>query len=194
MARNSPSDAPRARLFLALEPSDADRALLAEWRDRLVAGRDDLRPSAVSTLHLTLVFLGYREEGEIPAIASTALGAVGTLAPARLRSGGVVPVPRRGAPRLFALDLEDEDGRAAAIQSAASDALAAGRFHRPEKRAWWPHVTLARVRRGHRAAPIEPAEPAPAALEAPLVTLYRSTLHPHGARYESLERVALKYG
>jgi 2'-5' RNA ligase len=202
VARNSPSEPPRrgsarpgpprARLFLALEPRDADRAELARWRDPLVAGRDDLRPSAAETLHLTLVFLGYRPEKEIPAIAVAAFGALRDLSPALLRPSAVVPLPRRG-PRLFALELDDDDGRAAAIQAAVSDALAAGRFHRPEKRPWWPHVTLARVKRGRRAPPLEPVS-LPGEMEAPLVTLYRSTLRPQGALYEALERTELRYG
>jgi 2'-5' RNA ligase len=199
VARNSPSEprlgSPRARLFLALEPSDEGRTELAEWRDRLVAGREDLRSPPAETLHLTLAFLGYRPEKEIPAIARAAFGAVEELAPAVLRPAGVVPLPRR-APRLFALELEDEDGRAAAIQAAASGALEAARFYRPETRPWWPHVTLARVRRGRRAPPLEDAEDRAAIgpLAAPTVTLYRSTLRPQGALYEPLERTELRYG
>jgi RNA 2',3'-cyclic 3'-phosphodiesterase len=160
-----------------------------------VAGREDLRPAAADTLHLTLAFLGYRPEKEIPAIARAAFGAVEGIRPAVLRPAGVVPLPRRG-PRLFALDLDDEDGRAAAIQAAASQALAEGRFYRPEKRAWWPHLTLARGKRGRRAAPLDdpPGAAAPATLDAPTVTLYRSTLRPQGAVYEPLERVELRYG
>jgi 2'-5' RNA ligase len=104
-----------------------------------------------------------------------------------------MPLPRR-APRLFALDLEDQEGRAAAIQAAASEALAAGRFYRPERRPWWPHLTLARVKRGRRAPPLEAREPAPGPVRAPIVTLYRSTLRPQGALYEPLERVELRYG
>ena len=201
MARNSRSEArpsgrpgsPRARLFLALEPREEDRRALAAWRDELIAGRDELRPAAAETLHLTLAFLGYRPEREIGEIARVALGALAGFAPALLRPAEVVPVPRRG-PRLFALDLEDEGGRAAAIQAASSGALAAARFYRPEKRAWWPHVTLARVKRGRRAAPLESASSAPGPLASPVATLYRSTLRPQGALYEPLERIELGYG
>jgi RNA 2',3'-cyclic 3'-phosphodiesterase len=202
VARNSRSEArpsgrpgsPRARLFLALEPREDDRAALAAWRDALVVGRDDLRPSAAATLHLTLAFLGYRPEKEIPAIARSAFGAVANLEAALLSPAGVAPVPRRGAPRLFALDLEDEGGRAAAIQAAAEAALARDRYYQPEKRAWWPHLTLARVKRGRRAAPLEAGGPAPPELRGETVTLYRSTLRPQGALYEPLERITLKYG
>jgi 2'-5' RNA ligase len=170
-----------------------DRAGLAEWRDRLVEGRDDLRPSAAETLHLTLVFLGYQAEKDVPAIARAALGAVQELSAAELSPSAITPLPRR-SPRLFALDLEDADGRAAAIQAAASAALAEGRWYRPERRAWWPHMTLARVKRGRRAEPLESPEPLPGPLVAPVVTLYRSTLRPQGALYTPLEQVELRYG
>lgn len=202
MARNSRSEprssarsgSPRARLFLALEPREDDRAALADWRDALVAGRDDLRPAAATTLHLTLAFLGYRPEKEIPAIARCAFGAVEDLDAALLRPAGLVPVPRRGAPRLFALDLADEGGRAGQVQAAAETALAREGFYTPEKRAWWPHLTLARVKHGRRAEPLAERPGAPPELGAPTVTLYRSTLRPQGALYEPLERMALKYG
>jgi RNA 2',3'-cyclic 3'-phosphodiesterase len=198
VARNSQSErrpsgrpgSPRARLFLALEPRDDDRAALAEWRDRLVAGRDDLRPSAAETLHLTLAFLGYRPEKEIPAIAGAAFGAVEGLPAALLRPADVVPLPRRG-PRLFALDLDDEDERAAAVQAAAAGALADRGFYTPERRPWWPHVTLARVKRGRRAEPLDGPPPPARQVEAHVVTLYRSTLRPQGALYEPLERIEL---
>ena len=145
---------------------------------------------AADSLHLTLVFLGYRPEKEIPAIARAAFAAVRELEPAILIPREVVPLPRRG-PRLFALDLEDEGARAVGIQAAASDALARERYYRPERREWWPHLTLARVKRGRRAAPLEPSKAAPGPLRAEVVTLYRSLLRPQGALYVPLERIEL---
>jgi 2'-5' RNA ligase len=101
-----------------------------------------------------------------------------------------VAVPRR-RPRLFALDLSDSGGRAGAVQAAVSDALADGGFYEPERRPFWPHVTVARVRRGAReVAPL--AVPPPASpFDAAEVVLYRSHLSPRGARYEALERADL---
>jgi 2'-5' RNA ligase len=98
-------------------------------------------------------------------------------------------VPPRGT-RLFALDLDDEDGRAGALQEAMSRALEAGRWYRPEKRPFWPHMTLARVKRGERRVAPPPAEPPPPGepFDAGVVTLYRSTLRPQGALYEPLRR------
>jgi RNA 2',3'-cyclic 3'-phosphodiesterase len=179
-------------MFVALDlPSEA-RSALAAWRDELVEGRRDLRPVRPEALHVTLVFLGWQDEKAADAIASAAFSACSELPSARLRAGGIRPLPPRD-PRLFALDLEDEDGGAVALQSAVSDALEAGRWYRPEKRPFWPHLTLARVKRGERRVP--PLSDAPAApadtFEADQLTLYRSTLRPQGAIYDPLARTTL---
>jgi RNA 2',3'-cyclic 3'-phosphodiesterase len=71
-----------------------------------------------------------------------------------------------------------------------SGALEAGGWYRPEKRPFWPHITLARVKRGERRVPPPPNEPPPPRepFQAAVVTLYRSTLRPQGAIYEPLAR------
>lgn len=204
-----PREQPSARLFLALDLPPAERSLLAAWRDRAIATRSDLRAVAADALHLTLVFLGQRPAAEASRIAQLAFAAAAELPAARLVATAVVPLPRR-APRLFALDLEDDGGGATAIQAAISDALAAAGLHTPERRPFWPHVTLARVKAGagapagaakgrgrHAGRPharVEPIdlEPPPTVFAACDVTLYQSHLSPHGARYEPLERLRLR--
>ena len=167
------------------------RGQLAAWRDGLVAGRAELRPVAEEALHVTLAFLGYRAEKEVDAIAE-AMGSAARAAPA-LAAGEVVPVPPR-RPRLFALDLEDADDACTELQQAVSDALESEGFYKPEKRPFWPHVTLARVKRNQRAEPL-PAEPPPLEpFRASQLTLYRSTLRPQGAQYDALAQVALPPG
>jgi 2'-5' RNA ligase len=183
---------PRARMFVALDLPEDARASLAAWRDALVEGRRDLRPVRAEALHVTLVFLGWQDEKAAEAIASAAFEACSGLSAPRLRAAGVRPLPPRD-PRLFALDLDDDDGRAVRVQSAMSGALAAGRWYRPEKRPFWPHLTLARVKRGERRAPPLPGDPSPPAegFEADRLTLYRSTLRPQGAVYEPLAQATL---
>ena len=178
-------------MFVALDLPPRARSELAEWRDALVEGRTDLRPVAPEALHVTLVFLGWQDESAAPRIADAAIEALpGGPAP-RLTPVGIRAVPPRG-PRLFALDLEDEGGRATALQEAASAALEAGGWYRPEKRPFWPHLTLARAKRGERRVhPIEDGPPPPDPFDAVAVTLYRSTLRPQGALYEPLARTVL---
>ena len=194
MAKSSRSErpgSPRARLFLALELPEETRSALASWRDDAVRERSDLRPVAPEALHVTLVFLGYQYEKDIGRIASVAFDAMRGLRAPGLSSLGVVPVPRARDPRLFALDLADPDGDCGAVQLAASDALAGERLYKPEKRPFWPHVTLARVKKGVRRAAALEGSPSLDPFTASLVTLYRSVLRPQGALYEPLERVAL---
>lgn len=185
MARTPPSE-PTARLFVALDlPGDA-RSALVDWRDAALADRDELRLLPPESLHLTLAFIGHRPEAEVDAIGTAALDAVRGLAPAVLRPLGVVGVPPR-RPRLFALDLAEEDGRATAIAHAVWDALEAGGWYRRETRPFWPHVTLARVRKGGRASAVE-TEVRLEPFTADEVTIYRSRLSPRGASYEPLVR------
>jgi RNA 2',3'-cyclic 3'-phosphodiesterase len=184
---------PRARMFVALDLPEEARDAIAAWRDELVAGRADLRSVAPHALHVTLAFLGWQDETDAERIADAAFGAVAGMAAPRLAAVAVKPIPPRGAPRLFALDLADEDGRAVALQGAVSDALEAARFYKPEKRPFWPHVTLARVKRGARAGPLaELPAPPREAFDAAELTLYRSTLRPQGALYEPLARRAVE--
>ena len=176
-------------MFLALDLPEDARDELVRWRDALLASREDVRPVRPEALHVTLVFLGWQDESAADRIAEAAFGALPGGPPPRLAATEVRPVPPRNA-RLFALDLENEDGRATALQGAMSDALEAGGWYRPEKRPFWPHITLARVKRGERRVPPPPDEPAPPGepFEAGVLTLYRSTLRPQGALYEPLAR------
>jgi RNA 2',3'-cyclic 3'-phosphodiesterase len=181
---------PRARMFVALDLPEAARMALADWRDSLVAGRGELRPVAPTALHVTLVFLGWQDESAAAQITEAAFGAVAGIEAPVLTAGEVRPLPPR-RPRLFALELGDEDGRTSRAQGAISAALAEARFYRHEKRTFWPHVTLARVKRGARAEPLPDVAPPGEPFAAGELTLYRSTLRPQGALYEPLARAEL---
>jgi 2'-5' RNA ligase len=189
------SGAPRARLFVALDLPDEPREALAAW-GREVAGSDGaerrLRLVPTDALHVTLCFLGWRDEGQAEEIAALALGAVPEGAPApSLALGEAAWLPPR-RPRVLAVDLADEDGTVANLQARVSDALVAGAAFEPEKRAFRPHVTVARVPRGARVGGREePAPPAALRFRGAAVTLYRSRLSPAGAHYEPLARAEL---
>ena len=176
-------------MFLALDLPDETREELVRWRDEILASRRDVRPVRPEALHVTLVFLGWQDESAAERIAEAAFGALPGGPPPRLTATEVKPVPPRNA-RLFALDLDDAGDRATVLQGGMSDALEAGGFYRPEKRPFWPHITLARVKRGERRVPPPADHPPPPAepFEASVVTLYRSTLRPQGALYEPLAR------
>jgi 2'-5' RNA ligase len=178
---------------VALDLPAAARDELADWRDAALGGRDDLRLVPATALHVTLVFLGYRPEKEIPRIAELLGEAVEGRAAPRLSALEVKAVPPR-RPRLFALDLADEEGDAVTLQQSVSDVLEAEHIYKPEKRPFWPHITLARVKRNRRAEQLETPSPPGREWTADAVTLYQSILRPQGAHYEPLAVSTLAAG
>jgi 2'-5' RNA ligase len=179
---------PRVRLFVALDLPASIVTPLAAWTGTAFGGHPDLRVVRPESLHVTLVFLGYQYERDVERIAERAFAE--PFQPVQLQAEDVQPVPR-SRPRLLALDLAEQGGALTTWQGGLSERLHAARLYEPEKRPFWPHVTLARAKRGKNvrglAVPDLPAE-----LSAPFtageLTLYRSTLRPQGAVYDPLAR------
>lgn len=97
--------------------------------------------------------------------------------------------PRR--PSVLAVDLEDREGACSRLQSLVSASLVDLGVFTPEKRAFRPHVTVARVRKGARVDKELPRITDPMTFAASALTLYRSLLGPSGARYEPISRIPL---
>ncbi len=189
---------PRARLFVALDLPDEVRDGLAAWARQALTD-PALRPVAPPSLHITLAFLGYLAEKEIPRLAEI-VETSGGLAP-QIELGDPVQRPERGRARLFALPAESP--ATVELQAALQEELVAARLYKPEKRPFWPHVTVARVRREERgsnrpARVSKPPKALPKALLQPFggvrLTLYRSELQPRGAQYIPLAQVELPAG
>ncbi len=174
------------RLFVALDLPDAVRSALAEAG--AAADPSVWRPVAPEALHVTLVFLGSRPPGAVAAIAPVV--AAEREAPA-LALGEVLLLPPRRA-RVLTVTLDDRTGALAALQARISAALVSAGLYTPEKRPFRAHVTLARLR--PRVQPPRGAAMAiePLSFAGQAVTLYRSRLHPSGARYEPLARADLR--
>ncbi len=186
---------PRARLFVALDLPDEVREAIVAWGREALAD-PALRPVAPDSLHVTLAFLGYRPEKEIEQIAAAVEESAGPAPWVDLRDPE--QRPPRGRARLFALPAISPG--AEALQAGLEQRLVEEGFYEPERRPFWPHVTVARVRpeaRGSRrpAAAAEPPGPLPPELLEPRfavrMTLYRSVLQPTGARYVPLAQVEL---
>jgi RNA 2',3'-cyclic 3'-phosphodiesterase len=186
---------PRARLFVALDlPGELREGIVAWGREALADPA--LRPVAPESLHVTLAFLGYQPEKEVERIAATVRESAAPASWVELRNPE--PRPPRGRARLFALPAISPG--AEALQAGLEQRLVEAGLYRPEKRPFWPHVTVARVRpeaRGSRRPGVvsEPPGAIPAELSEPRIsvrmTLYRSVLQPTGARYVPLAQVEL---
>jgi RNA 2',3'-cyclic 3'-phosphodiesterase len=186
---------PRARLFVALDLPEETREGIVGWGAEALAD-PALRPVAPESLHITLAFLGYRPEKEIEAIVTAVEESAAPAPWVELRDPE--PRPPRGRARLYALPAISPG--AEALQAGLEQRLVEAGFYEPEKRPFWPHVTVARVRpeaRGSRRPAVvsEPPGPIPEELTEPRTSvrmrLYRSVLQPSGARYVPLAQVEL---
>jgi RNA 2',3'-cyclic 3'-phosphodiesterase len=186
---------PRVRLFVALDLPEAMREGIVAW------GRGELRDPALrvvppESLHVTLAFLGYLPEREIERLAQIVAG-LESPAPT-IALGDPIAKPSSRRARVFTLPV-DSPG-AVELQMELERELVAKRLYRPEKRPFWPHVTVARVKPEGRGSkrPMRVSK-LPGALPQALLqpagairaALYRSELNPQGARYVSLAQVEL---
>jgi len=180
---------------VALDLPDDLRSGIVAWGNSEL--RDPaLRVVAPESLHVTLAFLGYLPEREIERLGEI-VGGLGAVAPT-LRLEDPVTKPSLRRARLFALPAIAP--AAAPLQRELEQKLVAEQLYKPEKRPFWPHVTVARVKsagRGSRrpAAVEKPPGALPKRLLEPAlcvrVTLYRSVLQPQGSRYTPLAQVEL---
>ena len=187
---------PRARLFVALDLPDDTRDGIAAWGGGEL--RDPaLRPVPRESLHITLAFLGYRPEREIERLEAIVTSLSAATAPL-LRLEDPVAKPSLKRPRLFALPADSP--ASVALQGELEEKLVAERLYKPEKRPFWPHVTVARVKPEERGSKRprsvkRPPGKLPCKLLSPVLgvrlTLYRSQLQPRGAHYTPLAQVEL---
>ncbi len=167
------------RLFVALDLPGAALRALEEFRD-VAADPVVWRPLDASTFHVTLAFLGQREEADVARCAA-ALSAVPVVAPP-LALGRALLLTRA-----LTVGLADPTGALGRLQAAVGEALARAGVYEPEGRPFRPHVTIGRLRKGARPPRRSAAaDPEPVAFTAGPVVLYRSLLGRGGATYEPL--------
>src|SRR3954447_13117195 len=112
-------------------PEEA-REDLVRWQQRTYGEREELGLGGRAALHVTLVFLGHLPETEIRPIERLMKAALPDIETPLLSATGVRPIPPR-RPRLLALDLDDQAGRAELVQGAIADALETAGLYEPEK-------------------------------------------------------------
>lgn len=187
---------PRARLFVALDIPEDVRSGIERWGADALSD-PALRPVPAPNLHITLCFLGYRPERDVERLGEI-LAEEEWGAPA-MRLLGPLVRPERGRPRLYALEVDSP--QVVSMQAALQAKLVAEHFLEPEKRPFWPHITVARVRAEERGSrrPMRvamPPKPLPQAIQRTHVravrsAVYRSELNPQGAKYTPLVQIEL---
>jgi RNA 2',3'-cyclic 3'-phosphodiesterase len=187
---------PRARLFVALDLPQDVRVGLVDWQ-RTALADPALRVVKPDALHITLVFLGYQAEKDVKTIAKAAFD-LDAEAPAVELAAEPVGIPRGKRPRLIAL-AANSDGTID-LQRQVEERLVEGGFYEPEKRAFWPHLTVARVKPeapGSRKPALITTQPHPLPehmfrfFRPTRLVLFKSHLRRTGAEYEAMAELEL---
>jgi len=138
------------RLFIAIDLPDKVRRALGELMDELRKKCPEARWVRPEGMHITLKFLGYVKDddgGKQLASIRAALATIRSSAPVdmRFRGIGFFPSPRR--PRVVWCGIEASPNL---VQLAADlDRVLEPLGFPPEKRAFVPHLTLARFNEAH---------------------------------------------
>jgi RNA 2',3'-cyclic 3'-phosphodiesterase len=180
-----------ARVFIAVDLPAEIRSALKELQQQLRPFTNAARWVAPESIHITLKFIGEVSEARIAEIHTALLGLEGEPFPITVRSVGFFPNPR--SPRVFWAGLD-----AAALPRLAENVetrMARIGFER-EKRAFQPHVTLARARETRIdsslvAAAAKYSEQIFGTFIVDRVFLVQSTLKPSGAIYNKLKEYRL---
>lgn len=187
------------RLFVAVTLPPAVRDVLAGVIERLrAADLRGVRTVAPDGVHITLKFLGNVDAGRVPALAE-ALSAAGEGAgPFELALQGVGAFPDERAPRVLWAGVSGDTQALGALALRVDEACARLGFPR-ERRAFSPHLTIARLRDTATAEDRRRAGDALAGVglddatgfDVEAVHLIKSTLTPSGARYATLRSMTI---
>jgi 2'-5' RNA ligase len=172
------------RAFVAVPaPSALCEQLLA-----VAAPAPGVRWLPAQNLHLTVIFLGDVAETAVPGLTQGIAAACRGHEPFELRLERIGPAPPR-RPRMIWGWFAAEP-RLSALADAVSEACAEGARGARHPRTDHPHVTVARLGRGHRPSAL-PDAPAQGALPVHDCRLMSSELSPKGAAYTELARLPL---
>jgi 2'-5' RNA ligase len=181
-----------ARLFVALDIPESVALELAGWARVAVGGRGGVRRLGAESMHLTLCFLAEQPLSAVDLLADVLAGMLELVGDVgELTVGAPVWLPPR-QPRALAVEISDDAGGLARLQSALAREICAAIGWVPARVRFRAHVTVARLRVGSARGGVLPPTP-PLRFLAERVTLLRSYLEADGARYEPLAQVPLRF-
>lgn len=179
------------RLFVAVDVPDDVRESVADAISPLRERFPRARWSPPANWHLTVKFLGRAWPRTLDWIVGSVEGVASAAPPFVTTVAGLGAFPSARRARVLWAGLEDPAGRLGAIAASLDDAMAAE--YKPEKRAFTPHLTVARFD-----PPVEVGQDLPGALTRPFevdrLVLYRSHLRRPAPVYEPMAMFPLGGG
>jgi 2'-5' RNA ligase len=137
----------KIRTFVAVEISPAVRQRAESLIEKLRAAGADVKWVQPANLHVTLKFLGDVDAGEVHRVCQAVERAAGEAAPFEFEVRGAGAFPNANRPRTVWLGIAAGKQELIELAGRIEPALEKLGFRR-EARAYQPHLTIGRVRRG----------------------------------------------
>jgi 2'-5' RNA ligase len=137
------------RAFLAVVPPPIAQQAVSTLSDNLqnLPDSNAIRWSRSNAHHITLEFLGDIEEATQALVKSVISDVVRSTSPFRIRLSALIALPGWRKMRVLAVGIDDPKDELPQLQSGIAAALRNAGFE-PDARAYHPHLTLGRVRKG----------------------------------------------
>jgi 2'-5' RNA ligase len=141
------------RSFVAIELPEALRHSLADLIETLSRSNETriIRWVRPESIHLTLKFLGDVDASTMETVRHVVQEVVPEFSAFTFSAAGLGCFPNFNRPRVVWVGLHEQAGVLASLQAGLEQAFSDLGFRR-EKRAFHPHLTLGRIRRGVRSA------------------------------------------
>jgi RNA 2',3'-cyclic 3'-phosphodiesterase len=182
------------RTFITVPLPPECHSLLAELQGKMRPLGADVRWVAVSSIHLTLKFLGEIDPALVPQLVASLRGSASGEPAFKLSLTGLGGFPSLRNPRVIWCGLAGDTERLGALQSKVEKTCSDLGFP-PEAREFHPHLTLGRVQgKRNLQSVLDYIKIAPAfeqAFDADCFHLYKSVLSPRGATYTVLDTIEL---
>jgi 2'-5' RNA ligase len=178
------------RLFIAIDLGQAVRALVEKEIERLRALAPNAKWVKAEGIHVTLAFLGHLEDARAEEVKAIVSDVAGRHPPLQLGVEGIGGFGSSARPRVLWAGLTGDLEPLASIKTDLEKRMTPFGYE-PEKRAFKPHLTLARARMPNgdsalaRCLRVSQVDSFGSAKVNRLI-LFRSDLSPKGAKYTAL--------
>ena len=189
------SEPARLRLFVGIRVPTSELEWLAEQTEGLRRLWPDARWIPLDNQHVTLKFLGPTAADRLEAVGTIVATAARGVSPPTLTLAGLGAFPTRTRARVLWVGLDEQDGVLARLADDLATAFEALGYA-AERRPFRAHLTLARFKVPQRVSGYldDVAVADRPAFEVSDLHLFRSLLHPRGARYEVVASFPLGRG
>jgi 2'-5' RNA ligase len=187
------------RAFIAIELPQDIKDRISRLQDRLKKSGSDVKWVSPSNIHLTLKFLGEIDDKTRDGVCACLVEIAANTTLFTIKLGGLAAFPRMQSPRIIWIELSQGHDQTKSIVDQLENNLEKYGIDR-ETKPFSSHITIGRVRSAKNKEDlircISESESSMTGnigeFQAGKITLFKSTLLPHGPIYEIIQETNLK--